>query len=270
MQFYKKETMRIVLFILLLFPMFVFSQINQTDGNGLKQGPWQKKQANGRPVYEGEFKDDKPVGEWKRYHSGGQVKAIITYKGDTAQTRLFDVWRKKVAEGNYINQQKEGVWSIYKDNVKVGEETFLHGVKNGIARRYYNTGEVMEETSWVNGKETGNHQVFLKSGEPYFKCKMKEDERDGLFIIYFENGAQELVGEYKRNLRHGEWKYYNKGGEHLYSLFYDNGQILNPAVRDSMDNLRMLDLEKNKGEILDPEKFLQDPSEYLMKNKMIR
>jgi len=262
--------MRVILLILLFIPTIVLSQINQTDSNGLKQGLWQKKQENGRPVYEGRFKDDKPVGEWKRYHPGGQVKAIITYNGDTAHTQLFDVWRKKVAEGNYIYQQKEGVWIIYNENRKVAEETFVNGVKQGVVCRFYDTGELMEKVDWVSGKQTGNYEVFLKTGEPYMQCKMKDDKRNGLFIVYFENGAQELVAEYKEGLRHGEWKYYNKNGEKRYSLFYDNGQILNPEVRDSVDNLEMKDLEKNKGAILDPEKFLEDPSEYMMKNKIMR
>ncbi len=56
--------MRILVILFLLVPMFSFSQLNQTDTNGLRQGKWQKKQANGRLMYEGEFKDDKPVGEW--------------------------------------------------------------------------------------------------------------------------------------------------------------------------------------------------------------
>lgn len=262
--------MRVVLFIFLFLPILTFSQINQTDANGLRQGLWQKRQDNGRPIYEGHFKDGKPVGEWKRYHPGGQVKAEIIYKGDTAQTILYDVWRKKVAEGNYVNQKKEGVWSIYKEKQKVAEEEFHNGIKQGVSRRFYDTREVMEESDWVNGKQEGDYQVFFKNGEPYIQCKMKNDMRHGLFLIYYENGQQQLIGQYLNNLRHGEWKYLNKDGEYLYSLHYDNGQILNPAVRDSVENLKMKDLENNKGAILDPEKFMQDPSEYMIKNKMNR
>jgi antitoxin component YwqK of YwqJK toxin-antitoxin module len=257
-------------FILLLFvflPILTFSQINQTDANGLRQGNWQKKQANGRLIYEGSFKDDKPVGEWKRYHPGGQVKAEITYKGDTAQTQLFDVWHKKVAEGNYVNQKKVGVWSAFNENRKIAEEEYLQGMKHGSSRKYYDTGELMEQTDWLEDKKDGAYKVFYKGGEPYIKCKMKNDMRNGLFLIYYDNGQQELIGEYKDNLRHGEWKYFNEEGEYLYSLHYNSGQILNPAVRDSIDNLHMQALEKNKGAILDPEKFMQDPSEYLMKNR---
>ena len=120
----------IILFIFIFLPTIVFSQLNKTDAKGLRQGKWQKKQANGRLLYEGEFKDGKPVGEWKRYHPGGQLKAEITYKGDTAQTVLFDVWRKKIAEGNYVNQKKEGLWEIYKNKQKVADEEYKYGLKH--------------------------------------------------------------------------------------------------------------------------------------------
>ncbi|MEN8116152.1 MAG: hypothetical protein ABFS16_04195 [Bacteroidota bacterium] len=262
--------MRIILFIFLFLPILVFSQINQTDANGHRQGLWQKKQSNGRLIYEGHFKNGKPIGEWKRYHPGGQVKALIVYKGDTAQTQLFDVWGKKIAGGNYVNQKKEGTWSYFKNNRMVSDEQFVNGEKNGVAHKYYDTGEVMEESNWENRKQDGNYQVFFKTGKPYMQCKMKDNQRNGLFIVSFENGRQEMVAEYKNNLRHGEWKYFNKEGEYRYSLHYNEGQILNPAVRDSVENLVMQNLEKNKGAILDPEKFMQNPTEYMIKKKIYR
>lgn len=262
--------MRNLLVLFIFLPTLAFSQTNQTDVNGLRQGFWQKKQANGRLLYEGYFKDDKPVGEWKRYHPGGQVKALIEYKGDTAYTQLFTVWRKKVAEGNYVNQQKEGVWKLYKNNLLVADEMYRHGLKHGTSHRYYDTGEVMEEKQWVNDKEEGNYQIFYKNGDPYMQCKMKMGMRNGLFLVSYENGRQELEAEYRNNLRHGAWKYFDKEGNLIYTLFYDNGQLLNPALRDSIDNLKMIELENNKGSILDPEEFLQDPSEYMMREERKR
>jgi hypothetical protein len=124
----------------------------------------------------------------------------------------------------------------------------------------------MEECHWKNGEQHGDYQVFYKSGSPYLQCKIVENERDGLFLIYFENGIQELAGAYKKNLRHGEWKYQNKNGELRYTLFYDEGQLLTPDVRDSIGQLEMQKLESNKGAISDPEKFMEDPSGYMMKN----
>lgn len=80
----------------------------------------------------------------------------------------------------------------------------------------------------------------------------------------------EMEANYKNNLRQGVWKYYNENGEFRYSLNYNEGELLNPEVRDSIANLQMQSFEKGKGKITDPEKFMQDPSEYMRKMKIHR
>lgn len=261
--------MRIILILFLLVPFFAFSQINQTDSNGLRQGLWKKQQPNGRLLYEGNFKDGKPVGEWKRYHPGGQIKAIIIYQQntDSAFTQLFDKFGKKVAEGNYVNQKKEGSWIYFLNNRKIAEEHFKFGLKDGTSLKYYDSGELMEKADWSNGLQHGNYQIFFKSGNPYLQCRMTYDQRNGLCLIYAQNGKLELEANYKNNLRHGEWRFY-KNGKFQYLIKYDKGEILNPEVRDSIANIEMQKLEKNRGTITDPEKFMEDPSEYMRKMKI--
>ncbi len=263
--------MRIILILFLLIPFFAFSQINQTDSNGFRQGLWKKQQPNGQLLYEGNFKDGKPVGEWKRYHPGGQVKAIINYQqnSDSAFTQLFDKYGKKVAEGNYVNQKKEGNWVYFSGNRKIAEEQFKLGLKNGTSLNYYDTGEMMEKTDWVNGLQHGDYQIYFKSGKPYLQCKMTYDQRNGLCLIYEKNGKLELEANYKNNLRHGEWKFY-ENGKFLYLLEYDNGEILNPEVRDSIAKVEMQAIEKNRGTITDPEKFMENPSGYMKKQGIIK
>ncbi len=264
--------MRIPLLFIFLTPFLAISQINQTDLNGLRQGFWQKNQPNGQLLYQGNFKDNKPVGEWKRYHTGGQVKAIIGYRADSdsADARLFDEWGKKVAEGIYLNEKKSGLWTYYSENVKIAAEHFQEGLKQGESVRFFETGETGEISNWVAGEQEGNYSVFFKNGNPFFQCKMKNNKRNGLCLTYFRNGRVELEAHYVNGLRDGEWKYFDENGNHIYSLIYNNGKILNPGVRDSISNLQMQKLEKGKGTITDPEKYMDNPSEYLLKMNVYR
>lgn len=259
--------MRIAIILFILFPLISFGQINQIDVNGLRQGHWQKQQANGRLIYDGNFKDGVPIGEWKRFHPGGQVKAIINYKAgsDSAFTQLFDVWGKKVAEGNYLNEKKSGLWIYFSENKKVADEYFENGLKNDLAHKYYETGKVWEEITWKQGNQEGNYEVFFQNGEPFFQCKMSNNQRNGMCLTYFQNGKLELEAHYKNGLRHGDWKYYNDKGEFLYLLKYNEGEILNPEVRDSIANIQLLNIEVGKDSIIDPEKYMKDPSEYMIK-----
>ena len=263
---------RLVLIVWMFLPLVSWSQINQTDSSGLRQGLWKKEQGSGRLLYEGHFKDGKPVGEWKRYHEGGQVKAIVQYceNSDTAFAQLFDIWGKKVAEGAYVNEKKGGIWTFYTGNVKVAEESYENGVKNGKAFKFYDTGEVLEEARWINGKQEGDYRLFYKNGQPFLQCKYSNNQRNGLCLSYFPNGQVEMEAEYKNSLRHGEWKFFSPQGEYRYSLFYNQGVLLNPEVRDSIDNLQMKEMEKGKENIIDPEKYISNPSEYMMKMNIYR
>ncbi|MEZ4997566.1 MAG: hypothetical protein R2758_08925 [Bacteroidales bacterium] len=47
--------------------------------NRKKQGPWMKKYPNGNLMYEGKFKNDKPVGLFKRYTEEGVLLSELTY-----------------------------------------------------------------------------------------------------------------------------------------------------------------------------------------------
>lgn len=260
--------------ILLLFimPVFVTAQLNQTDSNGLRQGLWKKQYPSGRLMYEGQFENGKPVGEWKRYHEGGQIKAIINYDedSDTTRVQLYDPSGVKVAQGSYLNEKKTGKWIYFNNDLKISEEYYLNGLRHGVSRKFYQSGELMEQTDWLSGKKEGNYQVFFKDGKPYMQCKFSNDKRNGLCLTYFQNGRIEMEANYKNSLRHGEWKYFNEDGKYMYSLFYKDGQILNPEVRDSIDNLELQNMERERNSILDPEKFMEDPSDYMMKMNINR
>jgi antitoxin component YwqK of YwqJK toxin-antitoxin module len=270
-----KKEMRVNIFILIsviFIPLSGFAQINEVDNGGLRQGKWQKKYPDGRLMYEGYFKNGEPFGEWTRYYEGGQVKAKIKYNqnSDTASSVLFDQFGKKIAEGAYVDEKRTGKWQFFTDGRKISEEMYLDGAKHGISRTFYPTGETLEETEWQKGLQEGSYRVFFKNGDPYLQCKMSNGKRSGLCLSYFQNGRVEMEAYYLNNLRHDEWKYYNEKGKLKYILKYDQGKLLNPAVQDSINNLDQGQFEKKGNRIADPEDFMQDPSEYMMRMQNIR
>jgi antitoxin component YwqK of YwqJK toxin-antitoxin module len=262
---------KIILLIAVFISLEGYSQVNQTDSRGLRQGKWARNYANGRPMYEGFFKNDKPVGDWIRYHEGGQVKAKIKYAtgSDSAFAQLYEQGGKKVAEGVFLDEKREGKWTFFSGDVKISEEEFKGGLKHGVSRRFYPSGEELEESEWQNGQQEGSYRVFFKDGSPYLQCKFSNGSRNGLCLSYFQNGRVEMESFYINNLRDKEWNYFDENGNLLYTLKYDRGNLLNPEVRDSIDRLQNHDFER-KENIADPEKFLQDPSEYMMQMQKFR
>ncbi len=258
--------------ILICTGLISFSQdnLNRTDEQGKKHGIWKKYLDNGKLIYEGTFMNDKPVGLFRRYHSSGALKAILKYDvySDSTDAQLFDTRSKLIAKGKYSGKIKIGNWQYYKSGLLISKEHFVNGKKDGLSKTYYPDGRLFEEVEWKFGLKNGIYRAYFKSGKPYMECKMVNNLRDGFCLIYYPNNELELEAFYNKNLRHNQWKYFSKSGELSHVLEYDMGILLNPEVSDSIQNINMKQMELNKGKLLDPEKFMQDPSEYMMKNNM--
>ena len=259
---------RSILFsIILIFCVSALAQqaVNQTDAQGRKQGFWQKRDETGKLMYQAMFKDDKPVGEMKRFHPNGAVKAILVFseKSDSSAVQLFDEKGKLIAKGNYFGQKKTGEWSNFSEGRLVSTETYSDGMKNGISRRYYSTGELLDETTWRNDTQEGPYRAYDRQGNKYMEGMYKNGKINGWYISFYPNGEMETETFYKDNLRHGSSKTYDEEGNLRYTLEYDEGILLNPEALDSIEKLRLNELEKNKGKVIDPEQFIADPAQYI-------
>lgn len=239
--------------------------INQTDASGLRQGLWEKRYPNGERIYQGYFRDGMPVGNWKRYHENGNLQAEILYSetSDSAFATLYDPEGKRIAEGAYLHEKKTGSWNLYSGKRRISEEEYLSGVKHGLSKTYYPTGELFEKAEWAYGLREGRYTAFYKTGIPYLECVYSGNERNGSCYSYYETGSTELEAFYKNGRRHGNWKYYSEGGDLLFTLQYQNGTLLNPSVIDSIQNQQLQEMDRNKGTIPDPEEFLNNPAEYM-------
>lgn len=263
--------MKSIILILLLFPLTAISQpaLNQTDAQGRKQGLWQKSFPNGNLMYRGTFKDDKPAGEWKRYHEEGGLKAILVYSesSDSVKARLYETAAHPVAEGVYVREKKEGKWVYYSGETRIAEEHFVNGQKNGISRKYYPTGEILEESVWKDNRREGKYQAFFPTGKPFLQSFYSEGRRNGRCFTYFPSGMAEVESQYKDDLPDGEWKYLDEEGNLRYTLLYEKGLLKNPQVLDSLGTRELENLEKQRGKLDDPEKYLQNPEDYMMRKK---
>lgn len=263
--------MRYLMILILLIPMAAFSQapLNQTDASGLRQGLWQRKYPNGRLLYEGRFNDNKPVGEWKRYHDNGALKAVLNHRAgnDTVDAVLYDTNGKMMAKGLYLAEMKTGIWSYYSEERKISEETFMNDQRHGKSRIFYPGGEVLEETEYANNLKNGPYRAFFTTGKPFLECTYVDDLRQGFCITYYPSGAMEVDAHYKNGLPDGDWKYFTETGELKYTLKYSEGELLNPEVLLQVET-QILETMESQGKILlDPEKYMDDPTEYLLKNQ---
>lgn len=88
----------VLVFLFITTGILAQNKINQTDSQGRKQGAWVKKDVEGKLIYQATFKDDKPVGEMKRFHPNGVVKAILNFT-EEATNRMPNFLTKKGETG---------------------------------------------------------------------------------------------------------------------------------------------------------------------------
>jgi antitoxin component YwqK of YwqJK toxin-antitoxin module len=239
--------------------------VNQVDAQGRKQGFWTKKDAQGRLLYQATFKDDLPVGEMKRFHPNGKIKALMNFTegSKVSEAKLFDELGHKIAEGKYLNQKKTGEWNYFLNDKIVGTENYENGEKNGLSKRWFSTGQLLEEANWKNGKLDGMYRTYFQNGKVYLECKYKMGLRNGPFKTFFTDGTPELDAFYTNDVQDKSWLYYNEKGELLYTLKYDKGVLLNPEVQDSINAARVDAFKTKEDNIPDPEKYMQNPEEYM-------
>jgi len=203
---------------------------NQVDAQGRKQGPWVRMWAGSDKVrYEGQFKDNKPVGTFTYYSTEGAVESRIdNYPGGkAAHGRHFHPNGKLMAEGRYLGQDKDSTWNYYDDKgVLRSTEQWKAGKLDGTMTSFYANGTAAETRTFKNGKAQGPAAQFFEDGKPRYKANYVNGEPDGTETYFFPNGQKEIEGRYMNGDRDGGWSYYNDNGSVKMQALYAQGKLV--------------------------------------------
>jgi len=239
---------------------------NQTDENGLKQGPWEKRYTDGSTLYTATFKDDKPVGKYTRYYPNRKKSLEINYdaNGDFGNAKLYNEEGNLSSEGKYKGKVKVDTWTYFNDKgQKIATEDFVDGKEHGQYKVYYPDGKVAEIVNWVNGKKHGEWLKYFDNGAPLLISNYNNDKVDGSYLYYFKNGQLEIEANYTNDKEDGTWTFYHADGKVNYQLKYKNGTLLNPEVLDEMRAKEQADFERKKDSLQDPAKMKNNPDMYM-------
>ena len=243
-------------------------KINQTDANGLKQGFWTKKYPNGVIAYEVTFKNNIPVGDYKRYHENGKLNAFLIYddEGKWADAKMYDDDGKLIAEGKYIGKLKEGLWVYSDKGAKVAEETYKNGKKEGVSKSFYKNGNLSEEKHWKNDVENGAWRQYYINGKKRLETRIDNGIRNAVYYVYYQNGMLEIRGQYKNDRMEGKWIYYDKKGKLKKQIKYVKGKAENQDELDEEEQKIFKQFEENRKRLMDPKDYINNPYEYMKAN----
>ena len=259
----------IVGLLFVLLAGLVYGQTkNQRDAAGRKQGYWESIDNKGALVYSGYFKDDKPVGELKRYFPTGEVRVIMNYQseGTKAQSRFFWQNGELAACGNYISNKRDSVWLYYSYYTKSisNRVEYNEGKRNGKEQSYYPNGNVAEEIVWKNDLKEGSWKRFFDNGQLKTTGTYINDKLDGLYATYYPEGKKEVEGAYRNDLPHGEWKRFDEKGNIISITKYANGKVTNQDELSVSEKEFFRKMTEQEGRIKEPtlEDMMREAQQY--------
>jgi len=234
---------------ILLLGVLALQGQNQVDEEGRKMGHWKDLYPNGRTRYEADFVEGHPVGEMLRYYENGMLQARMLFEeeGERSYTYLFYDSGKPSAEGWYVNQVKDSVWTYYSDfdaSVRI-REPYLDGELNGVVRFYYPEGAISEELEWKQNVKDGIWKQYYTNGALRLSGHYEKGLLQGPYEVYYSNNTIKISGDYLENRSHGTWRYFDEGGSEVYSLEYVKGipadmEKYELWVQDSLKNYEVI------------------------------
>jgi antitoxin component YwqK of YwqJK toxin-antitoxin module len=230
--------------------------INFTDNKGLKQGYWEKKYENGNIRYTGRFKDNKPVGEFRRYYKSSSLQSVMVYdeSGNYAKATFYYENGKIAATGKYFGTKKDNIWKYYSfyGGHLSNEESYNKGKKDGYSREYYSDSTVSQEKMWKNGVLNGPWRMWFPGEKIRLETRYVNGKLNGPFNTYYPDGSQEISGIYNNDIRIGKWTYREKETGKIKIINYIGGLPENQDEIDKSFEESMKDFELNKKKYTEP------------------
>lgn len=202
----------VIAVLLLCVCAFQAEAQNAVDKKGRKQGYWKTADTSRILNYEGNFKDDMPVGDFTYYDRNGRVKARALYfRGGYASFNTFYNDSGKVfMTGYYLDKQKDSTWKYYRGSTLIKEENYRQGQFNGFTRLYDYNGVLLEIQQWYRGLRNGIWWSRQEKGFQTVTYKMNRSE--GNYTALYPDSSLCVTGLYGDGLKEGEWKFYFDGG----------------------------------------------------------
>lgn len=160
------------------------------------------------------------------------------------------------------------MWQYFDRNEQLRTVDFyIDGKKNGLSIYYYPNGETYESYEFKNDLKHGDWIRYDRDKNKTINAHYKNGKLDGCFTTYFKNGITKVDGMYQKNKRHGKWIFYTSKGQIDKTINYTNGLADNQDELDEKQRKELDALEANKNKDTDPEDYIENPTEYLMKQK---
>lgn len=219
--------------ILFFIPIIHNAQLNKVDQKGWKQGAWVKYYPESKvAIYQGQFKDNKPFGEFRYYFASGKVKALILHQhiNNKSYAKFYFENEQLMATGFYTDMKKDSLWTNFNEQGFIlSNEMYRDDKLNGRKISYYLQGQdedkakVLSIENYIDSLLEGQYESFFMQGNTMDKGNYHLNFKEGEWINFHPNGINSSRSNFKKGLLHG-WAYtYDIKGKLLGKAFFYKG-----------------------------------------------
>lgn len=211
--------------------------VNRTDKFGLRQGSWKYFWNNGNLKLEAQYLNDKKHGFFKHYDENGDFLYVEKYE--------YDNLVQDAKETKQLERRQ-----TYHSNGQVAlSATYFNGRPEGIRRDFDSTGKIVNgylyDDGWLryegitdlNGLRQGLWKEYYPTGELRSKGKYKNSRQIGEWNFYFQDKTVEITGSYdSKGRKSGDWIWFYPSGDTMVSAYYEEGELEGRYVEYDEDN----------------------------------
>ena len=120
--------------------------------------------------------------------------------------------------------RKQGQWMFFNTfGDKIAEIDFVNDQKEGVERKFYSYDKPRDETEYLGGVKDGQYTKYFFSGQISLEGTYKDGKKDGKWTKYYEDGSTRQDGSYKAGKKDGVWKSYSRKGVVVGQATYKDG-----------------------------------------------
>lgn len=199
-----------------------------TFHNGLKNGLFVEKTANGQTAIEGNFENGLKSGKWKFFSIEGALEKEMNFKKDTlhGNYKVFYENNLENTVGQYAFGKKAGKWQWNFPDGKIEMQgQFTEDQQHGTWIYNYPSGNISYKANFRNGRKHGTWEYFYEAGEPFKKGDYSDDQKEEVWTTWYENGRVLIEGKFKKGKESGTWFNYWEDGMVKNQTEFKNGVL---------------------------------------------
>ncbi len=165
--------------------------------------------ANGNPMLQAEYSNNKVNGRQERFYENGVLQSVAWYK----------------------NNQLDSVMLHYNLNGRlVLEEYYVDDTLHGPYRRYYDDGSLFIDGAYHKGLMHSSWIFYSADGQVAAKGEFAMG--NGTQKAWYPNGNTQRIIHYRNNQKHGIEEHYQPDGRLTMRRVFENGVMVAEEILD--------------------------------------